>query len=215
MIMSPITTAQMLFGAVISWGILSPLAKGQGWAPGPVGDWQTGSQGWVTWPALGVILGDSMIGILWVVIGLCAPKTKQVQQVQRPTNSPDRREPHLTPQSSGLENESAPLLNTYDDYNNTPTYDKLSDECDQRLSTITILFWLCGVSCFCLLSCWLLFGKLLSFWEILLAIILIVPLGIASIRSMGETDNSLASSLGKTEAHASGRLDYQSWGSNS
>jgi OPT family oligopeptide transporter len=32
-IMGPATTTHMLFGAVVGWGILSPLAKKKGWAP--------------------------------------------------------------------------------------------------------------------------------------------------------------------------------------
>ncbi len=42
----------MLLGAVVGWGILSPLAKYQGWAPGPVDDWLTGSRGWLVWTSL-------------------------------------------------------------------------------------------------------------------------------------------------------------------
>ena len=37
--MGPETTGHMLLGALVGWGILSPLAKTQGWATGPVGDW--------------------------------------------------------------------------------------------------------------------------------------------------------------------------------
>jgi OPT family oligopeptide transporter len=37
-IMGPATTLHMLLGAIIGWGILSPLAKHKGWAPGPVSD---------------------------------------------------------------------------------------------------------------------------------------------------------------------------------
>lgn len=40
------TTLSMLLGCIVGWGILSPLAHYQRWAPGPVGDWQTGSKGW-------------------------------------------------------------------------------------------------------------------------------------------------------------------------
>ena len=39
-IIGPSVTAYMLIGAIIGWGILSPVAKYQGWAPGPVGDWE-------------------------------------------------------------------------------------------------------------------------------------------------------------------------------
>ena len=59
-----------------------------------------------------------------------------------------------------------------------------------------------GVTRFCVLIMWFLFGNLLLIWEILLSIALILPLGIASIRSMGETDNALASTLGAETSSA-------------
>ena len=50
--MGPATTLHMLLGAIIGWGILSPLAKSKGWAPGPVEDWSSGSKGWIVWISL-------------------------------------------------------------------------------------------------------------------------------------------------------------------
>ncbi len=44
-IMGPATTTHMLLGAIVGWGLLSPLAKSRGWAPGPVDDWERGSKG--------------------------------------------------------------------------------------------------------------------------------------------------------------------------
>jgi uncharacterized oligopeptide transporter (OPT) family protein len=46
MIMHPLTTTYMLLGAVIGWAFQFPLLKAKGWAPGPVEDWESGSQGW-------------------------------------------------------------------------------------------------------------------------------------------------------------------------
>ena len=46
-IMGPATTLHMFLGAVIGWGVLSPLAKSRGWAPGPVENWTHGSKGWM------------------------------------------------------------------------------------------------------------------------------------------------------------------------
>lgn len=53
----------MLVGAIVGWGILSPVAKHKGWAPGPVNDWDNGSRGWIVWVGMGLILGDSAIGL--------------------------------------------------------------------------------------------------------------------------------------------------------
>ena len=56
--MGPATTLHMLLGAIIGWGVLSPLAKARGWAPGPVEDWNTGSKGWIVWVSLAVMLSS-------------------------------------------------------------------------------------------------------------------------------------------------------------
>lgn len=53
-IIGPTVNVYMLLGVVIGWGILSPVAKNNGWAPGPVGDWEKGSRGWILWAGMGL-----------------------------------------------------------------------------------------------------------------------------------------------------------------
>jgi OPT family oligopeptide transporter len=67
-IMGPATTLHMLLGAIIGWGILSPLAKHRGWAPGPVSDWTNGSKGWIVWISLAIMLADSLISLGWLLL---------------------------------------------------------------------------------------------------------------------------------------------------
>jgi OPT family oligopeptide transporter len=67
-IMGPATTIHMLLGAIIGWGILSPLAKHKGWAPGPVSDWTNGSKGWIVWISLAIMLADSLISLGWLLL---------------------------------------------------------------------------------------------------------------------------------------------------
>lgn len=67
-IMGPATTIHMLLGAVIGWGVLSPLAKYRGWAPGPVSDWETGSKGWIVWVSLAIMLADSVVSLGYVAL---------------------------------------------------------------------------------------------------------------------------------------------------
>lgn len=57
------TTLSMLLGAVLGWGILAPLAKAKGWAPGEIGDWKTGGRGWILWVSLGIMLADCLVGL--------------------------------------------------------------------------------------------------------------------------------------------------------
>lgn len=66
--MGPATTLHMLLGAIVGWAILSPLAKSQDWAPGPVEDWNTGSKGWIVWVSLAIMLADSLVSLGWLVL---------------------------------------------------------------------------------------------------------------------------------------------------
>jgi hypothetical protein len=62
------TTASMAAGAVVGWGVLSPLAKNSGWAPGPTGSMTDGARGWILWTALGIMCSDALVGlapVLW------------------------------------------------------------------------------------------------------------------------------------------------------
>ena len=62
------TTTHMLFGAIIGWGLLSPLAKKNGWAAGDVDDWEHGSKGWIVWVSLAIMLADSVVNMGWLVL---------------------------------------------------------------------------------------------------------------------------------------------------
>lgn len=66
--MGPATTIHMLLGAIIGWGVLSPLAKRRGWAPGPVDDWTSGSKGWIVWISLAIMLADSLVSLGWLIM---------------------------------------------------------------------------------------------------------------------------------------------------
>ncbi|RHZ54458.1 OPT family oligopeptide transporter [Aspergillus thermomutatus] len=78
-IMGPSTCMHMLFGAILGWGILSPLAKARGWAPGPVDSWEDGSKAWIVWVSLAIMLADSLVSLGWLVLKPAianAPKLK-------------------------------------------------------------------------------------------------------------------------------------------
>lgn len=62
------TTLSMLLGAIIGWFILSPIAKLNDWAPGPVGDYNDGVRGWLIWVSLAIMLSDSIVSLSVVTI---------------------------------------------------------------------------------------------------------------------------------------------------
>ncbi|KAI0364309.1 OPT oligopeptide transporter [Pilatotrama ljubarskyi] len=61
------TTLSMNLGMLVGWGVLSPLAKYSGWAPGPVGDMTAGSRGWILWVSLAIMCSDSVVSLLPVI----------------------------------------------------------------------------------------------------------------------------------------------------
>lgn len=59
---------------LVGWGILSPLSKYSGWAPGPVGDMTTGARGWILWTSLAIMCTDSLVSLLPVVYEIIVEK---------------------------------------------------------------------------------------------------------------------------------------------
>ncbi|KAI5481308.1 hypothetical protein MNV49_004930 [Pseudohyphozyma bogoriensis] len=57
------TTASMNIGMICGWAFLSPLAKYMGWAPGPVSSSNDGARGWLLWPALAVMMAESILSL--------------------------------------------------------------------------------------------------------------------------------------------------------
>ncbi|KAI0667830.1 OPT oligopeptide transporter [Trametes maxima] len=68
------TTLSMNLGMLVGWGVLSPLAKHSGWAPGPVGDMTAGSRGWILWVSLAIMCSDSLVSLVPVVYELVYTK---------------------------------------------------------------------------------------------------------------------------------------------
>ena len=183
--------------------------------PGPVDQCQDGSQGWIIWIALGVLRGDSIVGIGWMLRRPLLTKLAEGDNFVRRLSSMFNK--HISAYFSTRESprtrdisesrfqetqERTPLLGLASRNESYTTSDAVLQPLDDapqptdRLSNIASLLWLACVSLFCLFITWYLFGHLLSILQIVLAIIVIRPLGMASIRSMGEIENSLASSLG-------------------
>lgn len=63
----PSTNSNVRQGMTVGWAILSPLAKFEGWAPGPVGDMSTGSRGWILWVSLAIMCADSIVSLIPVI----------------------------------------------------------------------------------------------------------------------------------------------------
>lgn len=64
----------MMQGMLVGWGILSPLSKHAGWAPGPVGDMTSGARGWILWVSLAIMCADSLVSLMPVIYEIVTEK---------------------------------------------------------------------------------------------------------------------------------------------
>ncbi|KAH8921557.1 OPT superfamily oligopeptide transporter [Atractiella rhizophila] len=74
------TTVAMNLGALVGWGILSPIAKNKGWAPGPVSSSSDGARGWILWPALAILLSESILSLSLVFASYLSSRLQKRRQ---------------------------------------------------------------------------------------------------------------------------------------
>lgn len=193
-IIGPSTNAYTLLGAIIGWGILSPLAKHRGWAPGPVKDWDNGSRGWILWVGMGLILGDSLIGLSWFIFKPFAlemwrqARSRALQRSSQEERDRSAREPLL-------EEDSLPPHS-----HSTEGSVQTSDSSWPKSSRITSpLIVLSGIVVLlaCFLSLLLGFRKLVAPIASVVAVLLVIPASFVSMRSLGETDYGASLAIGR------------------
>ena len=201
-IMGPATTLHMLLGAIIGWGVLSPLAKHKGWAPGPVSDWTEGSKGWIVWISLAIMLADSIVNLGWLLLRplieigrLYYPAAKDVYHShtwkelltlnitskQRYTRLSDGTpaspiaaiKHHL---AEGAEPDAPP---------------------EHLISNRTTIVGMIASIVFCIIAVHVSFSNLIPFRLTLLALILSLFLSIMGVRALGETDLNPVSGISK------------------
>ena len=163
-IMGPSVTAAMNLGMLLAWGILSPLSKKMGWAPGEVSDGAHGAKGWILWPALAVLLAEALVSLGSVALSsvLAKRKAKKVEKVRE-------EEEHLVSQR-----EEDPV-----------EVEDVEDEPSTKLVVAGFAF-----SC---VSCVVLVGYIfgndgIRWWATIIALFLASIFSILGVRALGETD---------------------------
>ena len=195
--MGPATTIHMLLGAILGWGILSPLAKSRGWAPGPVDNWTHGSRGWIVWVSLAVMLADSVVSLGWLLLRpviLHGPHyLAQMREHIKHNSVPSLF--HNTGRSKGaytvLSSPSSP----------TPSRPEVDEEPDapneHLVSTRTTLILFIFSVILCVIAVHVTFGSLIPLPSIILSIFLALLLSIMGVRALGETDLNPVSGISK------------------
>ncbi|ORY08547.1 OPT oligopeptide transporter protein-domain-containing protein [Clohesyomyces aquaticus] len=200
-IMGPATTLHMLLGAVVGWGVLSPLAKNRGWAPGPVSDWTEGSKGWIVWISLAIMLADSLISLGWLVVRPLVV----LARLYFPTLKENLRQ-HTWKEIFTLNVSSKPGYRSLNDQHSNPISAikaHISSESEpdappeHLISTPTTIICLILSLVACIAGVHISFPHLIPFSLTILALILALLLSIMGVRALGETDLNPVSGISK------------------
>lgn len=191
--MGPATTLHMLLGAVVGWGILSPLAKKRGWAPGPVDDWGTGSKGWIVWVSLAIMLADSLVSLGWLVLRpLIFYGRIWIPRLWQHFRTHSWRDAFTT---SPLDKTGYTALGSSSHAKTSPPEPDAPPS--QLISTrITIIGLILSLG-LCILSVHVAFPGLIPVHLTTLALFLALLLSIMGVRALGETDLNPVSGISK------------------
>ncbi|TDL14427.1 OPT oligopeptide transporter [Rickenella mellea] len=173
------TALSMNLGMLVGWGILSPMAKYSGWAPGPVGDMTNGARGWILWVSLAIMVSDSVTSLV--------PVAREIISKGLTTSSGIR-----------LPRTPNPADNLNHDIDAGPQSDE-EVETGDRLVPKEWVIWGLGISVILgTVLVWLVFGhEGIKPWATLIGFAMGGLLSILGVRALGETDLNPVSGLGK------------------
>lgn len=66
-LMGPRVVLSLVLGTLLGWGVLGPLARSAGWAPGDIMNYQNGARGWILWPGVALMVCEALtsLGLSW------------------------------------------------------------------------------------------------------------------------------------------------------
>ncbi|KAF1813723.1 oligopeptide transporter-like protein [Eremomyces bilateralis CBS 781.70] len=198
-IMGPETTIHMLLGAILGWGILSPLAKAKNWAPGPVRDWERGSKGWIVWISLAIMLADSLVSLAWLILQPVVHFFQAYLSDLRARNPEITWSDILLLRFSSAKGYTA-LPSTTDittklaSHYSPPEADAPPSALISTRVTLISLFFSLLV---CILAIHYSFPGLIPFRLTILSLVLALLLSVMGVRALGETDLNPVSGISK------------------
>lgn len=178
MIMGLTTVSYMLFGCILGWGVLSPIVKHLNWAPGEVWDWKSGSQGWIMWISLSVMVSDSIIS--FIVVTFQSVHNLYVRNLNSGTIG---------------ELESLLMLDHHHEQDQS-SYKDIDSK--YLIGYKTVIFGIILSSVLCIVSFIYLFTqRIVPVYALFSAIVLALFLSVLGVRALGETDLNPVSGIGK------------------
>ncbi|KAI1084391.1 OPT superfamily oligopeptide transporter [Whalleya microplaca] len=223
-IMGPSTTIHMLLGAVIGWGILSPIAKFRGWAPGSIDDWETGSKGWIVWTSLAIMLADAVISLGYIAFrplvqhapaffttikrrydqggikGLFLRQPPGYVAVRN--DEGETRSSIATRPSEDIDGLSSPVFERRDPFDiqrppSERTWDHDDAPPEQLVGGRVVSVGLVVSVLVCIASIHITFGNLVPLYATVIAVFMAMILSIMGVRALGETDLNPVSGISK------------------
>lgn len=216
-IMGVETTLHMTLGAVVGWGLLSPLAHNRGWAPGPTDDWDSGSKGWIVWVSLSIMLADAIISLVHIAcLSIAAlPHAKMAAAYLRSLLPGARGQAGYSPvhnQDDEPESQSRSQITTDPERqslllprNSPPTGDLADDQekaeedapKDQLVGSRVIWIGLVTSILLCIATIRFVFEDLMPLYATALAVAVALVLSVMGVRALGETDLNPVSGISK------------------
>ena len=213
-IMGPATTIHMLLGAVIGWGVLSPLAKNRGWASGPINDWESGSKGWIVWTSLAIMLADAVISLGHIALRplfeygpalLISLKRKFVRGgfkglfQRHPSGYTAVAGDETMSSRHSVSSRGGPgsVSNSAREHGARRVWDHDDAPPEQLVGTKTVSIGLIVSVLFCIGSIHIVFGELVPLYGTIIAVFMAMVLSIMGVRALGETDLNPVSGISK------------------
>lgn len=62
-LMGPRVVLSLVLGAILGWGVLGPIARWAGWAPGEILSFSNGPRGWILWPGVALMVCEALMSL--------------------------------------------------------------------------------------------------------------------------------------------------------
>lgn len=195
------TSACMLFGCILGWGILGPIAKNMNWLENNEncinGDGDLVHR-WIIWTSLAIMIADSFVG--FVVYG-----TRSIVSFYCHKNKEQLIYTACTDSLQSILLEETDILNRHNKTINTGNCIRFISDSEDReversnlIQYTTVISGLIVSSILCVVLIVYIFGRdIIPIYAIITSLILAFFFSILAIRALGETDLNPVSGIGK------------------
>lgn len=168
-LIGPRVVLSLVAGAILSWGLLGPLAQYYGWAPGPIMGFQDGARGWILWPGVALMVSEALATLAFNWKTFLSTFTSTRSAISQLETADLSAEEQATSESSASDSQRIPDS-----------------------------WWLGGLALGSVVTvsiAWFVFG--IPAHLTLVAILLSMVLAAVAVRSAGETDINPVGGMGK------------------